>query len=149
MLTGMSDAAEKLPEAKDPTGLDGVRSHLAGLLADGRHEDVLEQVMALLAKLLLDNTDKSHRIAALLKQLYGRKSERMSSGQLELFLQALADEGEETLPPEPASEAKPETKPVRPQQRRPGRNPLPEHLPEHRQPDGHSGRSVNCRGLAA
>ena len=128
----MSDAAEKLPEAIDPTGLDGVRSYLAGLLAEDRKDDALEQFMALLAKLLLDNTDKSHRIAALLKQLYGRKSERMSSGQLELVLQALADEGEETLPPAPASEAKPEPKPERPPQRRPGRNPLPAHLPRIR-----------------
>jgi len=139
MVRGMVDAPQNLPEATDPSGLDGVRKYLASLQAEGRHEEVLDQVMQLLLKVLADNTGKSHRIAALLKQLYGRKSERMSSAQLDLFLHALADdadaapatESETVAAPEPEAH-EPVPAPARPAQRRPGRNPLPEHLPRIR-----------------
>ncbi len=127
MILVMEKAPSTASEVSDPRSLGDVRSYLADLLAAGQHEALLEHVMRLLADVLADNTDKSHRNAALLKQLYGRKSERMSAEQLDLFLQELANQDETSPPPEPMPPAEP--KPERPPQRRPGRNPLPAHLP--------------------
>jgi transposase len=135
----MSEAVATLPpNATDPAGLDEVRTYLAGLLAQGRHDDVLDQVMGLLVKLHATTTDQQHRILALLKQLYGRKSERISPDQLDLLLRQ-AGEVLDVADPQPEPDAadaeaiqEPEPEPEPPPQRRPGRNALPAHLPRVR-----------------
>lgn len=124
------------PATFDPANLAGVREFLADLLKQGRHDEVIEQVINLLLQVLADNTHKAETIAKLLKALYGRKSEKISAGQLELFLeQAAAEAGERTVEPEttePPEDPAPEPKPEPRQQRRPGRNALPKHLPRER-----------------
>jgi len=125
----MAETLSTPPDILDASGLAEVRRYLADLLAEGRSEDVLEQVMALLVKLYTATTEQQQRITALLKQLYGRRSEKLSPDQLDFFLRQA---GELTEPPPPKPEPEPEAKPVRPPQRRPGRNPLPAHLPRIR-----------------
>jgi len=144
MNSGVSNLPETEPTADAPVALDagnlaGVREFLADLQAQGRHDEVLEQVIALLLQVLSDNTAKAARIAQLLKALYGRKSEKISQAQLDLFLKEAAAEAGEPVPevPEPAPEfdepePEPPALPEPKKQRRPGRNPLPANLPRER-----------------
>lgn len=120
-------------KAVDIHGLGEVRGFLAELLAQGRHDEVLEHVMALLVKMSGASNDQQERIAALLKQLYGRRSEKLSPEQLDLFVKAAqAEAGEPVADSEPSPPPAPAPSSAARPQSRPGRNPLPAHLPRIR-----------------
>ena len=117
---------------KDDRGVAEVRALLAELLAQGRGDEALDQVVALLLQMVAQQEDLTHQNEALRKLIYGRRSEKVSLAQLQLFLQEAAragavEAGDVPPPPEPAAPPV-----VRPPQRRPGRNPLPAHLPRKR-----------------
>lgn len=105
--------------------LDGIRSTLATLLVDDRKDDLLALVMSLVSDLMQDNERLNARLARLLKDRFGRRSEKIPAAQLTLFLDDLAapkDEPEATIPV-----------PAHTRKRTPhGRKRLPEDLPrEH------------------
>jgi transposase len=128
--------AEATPAEIDPSNLAAVREFLADMLAQGRHDEALDQVINLLLQVLADNTAKAEHIAKLVKALYGRKSEKISPAQLELFLQQAAAEEAGQAPTDPEAdhvdEEAPPPKPEPREQRRPGRNALPANLPRER-----------------
>lgn len=133
-----TDPAVATPAEIDPSNLADVRRLLTEMLAEGRHDEAIDQVINLLLQVLADNTAKAEHIAKLVKALYGRKSEKISPDQLELFLkQAAAEEARQT-PSDPEADyiedevAPPQPSPEPRQQRRPGRNALPAHLPRER-----------------
>ncbi len=126
-------ANDAVAQPKDDRGVADVRAFLSELLAQGRGDEALDQVVALLLEMVAQQDDLTHQNEALRKLIYGRRSEKVSLAQLHLFLQQAAQAGavapeEVTPPPEPEPD-KPADKPT---QRRPGRNPLPEHLPRKR-----------------
>lgn len=124
------DAAVAQP--KDNRGVADVRAFLAELLAQGRDDEALDQVVALLLQMVASHEDLTHQNQALRRLLYGRRSERVSLEQLHLFLQEAAQAGAvepEAVPPPPDP---PPLPPEKSPQRRPGRNPLPTHLPRKR-----------------
>ncbi len=127
-------ANDLVPQPKDDKGVVEVRAFLAELLTQGRGDEVLDQVVALLLQMVAHQDDLTHQLEGLRKMVFGRRSEKISLAQLHLFMQEAAQAGvvePEDVPPPPAPEPdKPaDDKPV---QRRPGRNPLPEHLPRKR-----------------
>ncbi len=130
-----TDDTEGAAPAVDSANIAGLRQYLGNLMAQGRNDEAIEQVINLLLKVLADNNAKQERIAQLLKALYGSKSEKMSAAQLDLFVQQAAAEAGETpseVEPEadePDEPEVPEPTPELRKQRRPGRNPLPANLP--------------------
>ncbi len=112
--------------------LQTVRAVLVDLQAQGKHEEVIEVVMSLLSQLAGSNRELELRVQHLLRQTFGRKTERLDPRQLALLLAELAAK-------EPAAGAsvsaegprreEPPTVAVQAHQRRPGRNPLPAWLP--------------------
>ena len=66
--------------------LAGVREQLQQLLAQGQQEELLTLVMNLLEQLTTENTQLQWRLQAALRQLYRKKSERVSPDQLLLCL---------------------------------------------------------------
>ena len=125
------------------TDLQDVRRKLAQLVAEGRTEELLDLVLALLLQLRDTNTALSVRLHNALRALYGRKSEKLSTEQLSLLFAELgggpttaATTPAEPLPApaEPPAQkdseqvAPPETPPPPPRGRG-GRTPLPAHLP--------------------
>jgi len=101
-------------DPRDPKGLGAVREYLAGLLAQGRNDEVLDQTTHLLHTLASANSDLTHQLEALRKALYGRRSEKLDPAQLTLFARLF---GEEAAPepekPEPTDPAKPVRAPQR------------------------------------
>ncbi len=104
------------------------------MLTQGRHQDLLEMVLGLLSQMVAENTQLQLRLQAALRQLYRKKSEKLSPEQLLLFLGQMPEQEAhkaqvETEPapaaqgPEPSAEPK-ENKP----RVRPVRRPLPAHL---------------------
>jgi transposase len=114
---------------------------LEKLAVEGRVNELIELVVALLVQMRDKNNALAERLRRALRQLYGRKSEKISSEQLMLLLAKLGDEvpdaaaaaGAEAAPapeqsgmvPQPAEPAKPLQPPRR---QRGGRGPLPSHL---------------------
>jgi len=127
------------PTTKVPLDLEGVRRKLEQLAAEGRISELIELVVDLLAQFRDTNNELSIKLQNALRELYGRKSQKVSSAQLLLLFAELgvdapagaleavglsqgetpAGEGLVPQPPEPP-------KPVR---RRGGRAPLPQELP--------------------
>lgn len=115
------------------TGIAELRSFLLDMVRDGRGEDAIELVLRLIKEMRDDNNAKALRIAKLLRERYGRKGEKITAKQLDLFIASLKDAaGEEEvessgkeppdlLPPAPTPEPR--------RRKRTGRNPLPESLP--------------------
>jgi transposase len=129
------------PQAQFPSELDDVRRLLVRLAAEGRVDELIELVVTLLAQMRDKNTALAARLGKALRQLYGRKSERISSEQLSLLFAKLGDEvppGAAALagaspasePEAPPKQPDPErTPPAPPKRARGGRTPLPAHLP--------------------
>ena len=116
---------------------------LEKLAAEERVAELIELVVTLLVQMRDKNTALAARLGSALRELYGRKSEKISTEQLMLLFTQLGDHvppaaaaaaglSPETAPdqsgmvPQPAEPAKP-LKPVR--RARGGRGPLPSHLP--------------------
>lgn len=120
------------PPKKD---IDDLRAFAIELLNAGHGNDAIDLLIELIAKLHNDNNAKAQRIAKLLRHRFGRRSEKVTREQLELFLQELEDEDKQdaALPDDselPAPEGEPvDTEPKRKGKKRKGRKPLPENLP--------------------
>jgi transposase len=103
-------------------------TRLRELLAQGRTEEMFAELTALLVEMTQMNTALQLRMMKLLKQAYGRKSEKMSQEQLSLFLDSLGEAAapataasDVVLPPIPALQKK--------ERKGHGRRPLPADLP--------------------
>lgn len=137
--------------AASPKSVDveGILAHLRQLLTEGRIEDALKQVALLLTQMRDQNNALQIRLWKALKQQFGRKSEKLSSEQLALFLEQLASAPgatpagadaapapvEAPAPGEPAPApsavlASPQPKPRKGH----GRKPLPASLPRETVP---------------
>jgi transposase len=121
--------------------LDDVRRKLEELLGEGRGEELIEIVLALLADVRDTNTALTVRLRNALRALYGRKSQKISDDQLSLLFAALGQEPPEEAPKEAEDASPPETSPAPdgpvpqppappvPPRGRGGRAPLPKQLP--------------------
>jgi transposase len=111
------------------------RAQLAGLMAKGHSDDVVDAVMTLVERLTADNSQLAQRLHAALRMLYKKKSERISPDQLALFLAllpaaeaALAKVDGEPATPDGEAEPAPTPAPAAAERKKPGRKPLPDHL---------------------
>ncbi|HEY5287403.1 MAG TPA: IS66 family transposase [Solirubrobacteraceae bacterium] len=114
----------------------GVREMLAKMFDEGRRDEMLGTVTGLLEKLLTQNTQLEWRLQAALRQLYRKRSEKISPDQLAFFLAQIgeaeaAKANVETAPPTPptiggASDDQPAAQKKSPP--RAVRKPLPAHL---------------------
>lgn len=119
------------------TDIESVASHLKQLLAEGRNDDVLEMVIGLLTQMRDQNNVLQLRLMKLLRQQFGRKSERISTEQLSLLLGELAEQATDASPADPggaaAEDATPEAEMPRPdtapKKKGHGRRSLPAELP--------------------
>lgn len=124
---------------KQHADLEDVRCKLRALIAEGRAEDALELVFALLLELRDTNTALTVRLHNALRALYGRRSEKMSDEQLALLFDALKGDVPEGALDAAADAAKSDDEPNKPVEQpdrpaakprgRGGRKPLPDHLP--------------------
>ena len=122
---------------KSKPDLSSVRAELARMLAAGETNRVLELVVGLLEQMATQNNQLEWRLQAALRQLYRKKSEKVSLEQLTLFLAQLTSEQktqanvETVATPEPPASS-PSVSPAAPApspRRIPrGRKPLPETL---------------------
>lgn len=118
-------------------GREVLRRRFASLVAEGRSDDMIELVLELLDHARRSNDALTARLGQLLRQLAGRKSEKVDPAQLALLLESLGA----AVPPsarEAAAEAsaKDDTvaQPEAPAKRtgHKGRRPLPANLPRER-----------------
>lgn len=129
-------------QAQLPSDLADVRRLLEQLAVEGRVDELIELVVTLLAEMRDKNTALAVRLGKALRQLYGRKSEKISSEQLALLFKKLGDDAPsdaaaatdtpqvsdpQASPDQPAPPVPPP--PAPPKRRRGGRTPLPAHLP--------------------
>lgn len=77
------------PSVAAKLDVQDVACELRTMLASGRTEEAVAQVVALLSQLMESNTTLSLRLAKALKAQFGRKSEKMASGQLAFLLELL------------------------------------------------------------
>jgi transposase len=115
-----------------------VRAQLEKLAAQGRMEELIELVIALLVKARNSNTTLTLRLQNALRMLYGRRSEKVTAEQLALMFEGLdknevPDGAREALKDEvpPGNVPPPEHDPKPPTGHK-GRKPLPGHLPRKR-----------------
>lgn len=129
------------PTTKVPVDIDRVRRKLEQLAAEDRVSELIELVVELLVQFRDSNTKLSVRLQNALRELYGRKSQKVSTAQLSLLFAELGaaapadaleaaglSQGEAPLEEGPVPQPPEPPKPLR---NRGGRSPLPEHL--HRQ----------------
>jgi transposase len=111
----------------------GVAEHAKQLLSEGNGDAALELVLGLLQQLFEKNSELELRMRKLLKQQFGRTSEKLSAAQLSLFLSEMAsadDSLEAATLPEPPPDATTEAElPRRKVTKGHGRKPLPVELP--------------------
>ena len=72
-----------------PADLDVVRRQVDEMLAEGRGNEAVRVLFTIIQAMLRENNGLSLRVAALMKQIYGRRSEKVDPDQLRLFLEAL------------------------------------------------------------
>ncbi len=124
------------------TGDKDLRRKFSSLIAEGRSDDMIDLVMTLLEHAQQNNDALTVRLRQLLRQLYGRRSEKVSPAQLALLLAGTGAlvPGAEGPPVGPAPQeaagadeskdatvAQPNEPPKRTGHK--GRRPLPENLP--------------------
>jgi transposase len=68
----------------------GVAEHAKQLLSEGNGDAALELVLGLLQQLFEKNSELELRMRKLLKQQFGRTSEKLSAAQLSLFISEMA-----------------------------------------------------------
>lgn len=116
-----------------PVDLGQIRQVAAALKDAGRSDEAFEMVLALVGRLSQQSAQLEQRLAEVLRQLYGRRSEKIAPGQLGLMLGELAsaaasdagataDVVDAPSRVEPSEEARRTRKPT-------GRKPLPASLP--------------------
>src|SRR2546422_10089859 len=113
---------------KQTAQIESIRASLEGMLQEGRSDEALALVVNVLHQLVEDNGRLQVRLAQLLKHRFGRRSEKISSDQLRLFLDELAQAVPEALPEQPVLARDTVAPAVRLQPRK-GRRPLPADLP--------------------
>jgi transposase len=103
-------------------------ARLRELLAQGRTEEMFDELLSLLTQMSQENTKLQLRLMKLLKQTYGRKSEKVSAEQLSMFLNEL---GGQEAPAKQSEDLKLPEIPVKtkPEKKGHGRRPLPANLP--------------------
>jgi transposase len=112
---------------QDELDLDAVRAFLKGLASQGRADDAIDVAVSLLSALRSDNTTLRVRLFELLRERFGRRSEKVSAEQLALFLDQLAQAAPDgALPSGNVGEPKDKPPPAR---SRHGKKPLPANLP--------------------
>ncbi|EAU64968.1 IS66 family transposase [Stigmatella aurantiaca] len=140
----VADERGQLEEEQQPpseaSDLEAVRAYMLQLVQEGHGEQAIELLLDLLGRLREAHSSTAVRLQQALRQLYGRRSEKVQPGQLQLLLELL------TQPPPAAPEAgstlasgapapvacaappadAPKTPPRRPALR--GAKALPEHL---------------------
>lgn len=131
------------PKSNKKTELRGepLRHSLETILQSGEPTQAAAQLAALIEKILDRNDQLEHRLALLLRNRFGRSSERISPDQLALFASAEVsanDDGEAKAAPEQQETEKPKRK-----WKRTGRKALPadlervEHVLEPKATDKH------------
>jgi transposase len=111
-----------------------LREVLASLVAQGQTDEAIEIACQLLSRMHEHTRDLELRLAHLLRQTFGRRSEKIDPAQLTLLLQELAREPEpegktEELIAAAALRRRTERDRDRPRTKPTGRKPLPAHLP--------------------
>jgi transposase len=124
-------------QAQLPADLADVRRKLEQLAEAGQVVELIDLVLELLIQLRDKNTALTAKLTSALRELYGRKSQKVSSEQLALLFAELAAEtpqgaagDESSPPPQPEQGSVPQPpEPPKPPRGRGGRAPLPAHLP--------------------
>lgn len=127
---------EELPPPSEAQDLEGVRAYMLQLLEEGRGEEAIELLLDLLGRLREAHSSTAVRLREALRQLYGRKSEKVAAGQLTLLLGMLSQpEASTAAGPAPTPGAQGAAAPPAPAPKKPPRRPplrgakaLPEHL---------------------
>ena len=96
-------AAPRPPTFSCVPDLSEVRWLLAERLASGQSQDALDFMVEILSRLQSENSQLALRLHAALRQLYGRRSEKVSSEQLTLRLATLSAEDQQAASGETAS----------------------------------------------
>ena len=133
-----------------------MRAMLSKLLADGRGDEMVAMVVGLMEQLLTKNSQLEWRLQAALRQLYRKRSEKVSPEQLALFLSQLEDSEAEkanvevTPPAVPENTAASSDDKAKPKTGlRPTRKPLASDLPREVHtvdPSPEDMRCENCGG---
>ena len=95
---GELEAEQKAPE--ETSDIEGVRAYVLQMLAQGRGAEALEMLVDLLARLREAHTSTAQRLEQALRQLYGRRSEKLPQSQLQMLLSFLKDEAATPAAPE-------------------------------------------------
>jgi transposase len=123
--------------------LVAVRRKLEQLGAEGRTDELIELVIELLARMRASHNALATRLANALRELYGRKSQKVSTAEISAMLAELDKDAPKTAtdaakPPESTTEGgggnvpqppEPPKPAPKPKPKRGGRAPLPENLP--------------------
>lgn len=122
---------------KLPDDLIAVRCKLEQLGAEGRTDELIELVLQLLVRMRNSHNALATRLAHALRELYGRKSQKVSAEDLSSLLAALGHDAPasagaaaepESPPPSEDGLVPSPPEPPEPPRGRGGRSPLPEHL---------------------
>src|SRR3989442_15523181 len=110
--------------------IDEIKTTLATLLEADRKDEALEMFVTVLSQLATDHDRLQHQLRLLLKNRFGRKTEKIDPAQLRLFLEELrqaAVQGDAQAPdPTRPGGGHVRRKPIERRGRRPGRpGPLP------------------------
>ena len=113
-----------------PAGPDlaSFRAQLERLLSAGDHDTLVAGVMTLVEQLTAHSQKMELRLELALRQLYRKKSERISPEQLALFLAQLPAAQVALAKAEPADESTPAPEPPPKPKKKRGRQPFPDHL---------------------
>jgi transposase len=109
--------------------IDAIRTTLAGLLEADRKDEALAMFVTVLSQMASDHDRLQHQLSLLLKNRFGRKTEKIDPAQLRLLLEDLRQAAQSEAPAQDA------TRPVvahvrrKPVERRGNRPALPDSLP--------------------
>jgi transposase len=142
-------ATATAPQTDD---IEALRTSLKTLASQGRADDVIEMLLGLLVDVRNNNTQLAARLQKALRQLYGRKSEKIDPAQLSLLLASLGQ-----LVPKSAGEEADDSvtkdglvpTPSDPPKRLGGRKPrrqLPNNLPREKRRVSLSEAQKTCSG---
>ncbi len=109
--------------------IDAIKTTLATLLEADRKDEALELFVTILSQLASDHDRLQHQLRLMLKDRFGRKTEKIDPAQLRLFLEELRQAAQgDALPPEATSPvvAHVRRKPI---ERKGSRTVLPDSIP--------------------
>src|SRR5512138_1655897 len=69
--------------------IDAIKTTLSSLLEADRKDEALELFVSLLSQLASDHDKLQHQLRLMVKERFGRKTERIDPAQLRLFLEDL------------------------------------------------------------